>query len=214
MKTEHATGIKLLIVDDHPLVLEGLRACLGSGEHIENIVEAMNGEDAIAKARENPPDVVLMDISMPQMSGLAATRKLLATCPTCKVLILTMHENREYIAEAMRAGASGYVLKDTSPRELLSAIDTVHRGEKYFSSGVGRVVEEEPAPSGQALSARELQVLKRIADGLSNKEIAGRLSLSVRTIETHRERIMRKLGIHTVAGLTKYAIARGITTVE
>ncbi len=213
MKTEHATGIKLMIVDDHPLVLEGLRACLGGGAQIEKIIEAGNGEDALEKAKEHAPDVVLMDISMPHMSGLAATRRMLAANPRCKVLILTMHENREYIAEAMRAGASGYILKDTSPRELFDAIDAVYRGEKYFSPGVGKVVVDNPPSPAQDLSARELQVLKRIVDGLSNKEIATKLSLSVRTIETHRERIMRKLSIHTVAGLTKYAISKGLTTV-
>jgi two-component system nitrate/nitrite response regulator NarL len=160
-----------------------------------------------------------MDINMPQMNGLDAMTNLRKQVPEAKILVLTMHDNREYIARVVRSGARGYLLKDSAPAELVSAIKAVHRGEVYFSPSVSKVLIEEMAdgrkasgPDQQPLTDREREVLSLIAEGLLNKQIADRLGIGVRTIETHRERIMRKLDIHTVAGLTKYAIARGMTT--
>ena len=220
MKKGKAIKIKLLLVDDHPIVLDGIKTHLGEQKDLEVVGEAANGQEALRKAKLLLPDVVLMDITMPHMNGLEATAQLRKQLPQCKVLILTMHESREYIAQIMRLGARGYLLKDCSPAELVLAIKTVHQGEVYFSPSISRLLVQgivdgrrpeniEPPP---ALTDRECEVLSLIAEGLLNKQIADRLGIGVRTIETHRERIMRKLDIHTVAGLTKYAISRGMTT--
>ena len=220
MKKGKAIKIKLLLVDDHPIVLDGIKTHLGEQKDLEVVGEAANGQEALRKAKLLLPDVVLMDITMPHMNGLEATAQLRKQLPQCKVLILTMHESREYIAQIMRLGARGYLLKDCSPAELVLAIKTVHQGEVYFSPSISRLLVQgivdgrrpeniEPPP---ALTDRECEVLSLISEGLLNKQIADRLGIGVRTIETHRERIMRKLDIHTVAGLTKYAISRGMTT--
>lgn len=220
MKKDKAKKIRLLLVDDHPIVLDGIKTHLSEQKELEVVGEATNGQDALRKAKLLLPDVVLMDITMPHMNGLEATAQLRKLVPASKVLILTMHESREYIAHIMRLGARGYLLKDCSPAELVLAIKTVHHGEVYFSPSISRVLVqgivdgrrpgEISAPP--ALTDRECEVLSLIAEGLLNKQIADRLGIGVRTIETHRERIMRKLDIHTVAGLTKYALSRGMTT--
>ncbi|MBE7464350.1 MAG: response regulator transcription factor [Planctomycetes bacterium] len=208
--------IRILLADDHPLVREGLIACLARDEGIRVVGEAASGEAALREAERLRPDVVLLDITMPGLNGIQATRKLKELLPSVRILLLTMHNNKEYILEGLRAGADGYALKDAAPRELIEAVRTVHRGERFFSSSVLEILAEagvssdEPVGAGGALSARETQVLGQIAEGLSNKEIAAKLGVSVRTIEKHRERIMRKLEIHSTAGLTKYAIAHGL----
>jgi two-component system nitrate/nitrite response regulator NarL len=209
-----------LLVDDHPIVLDGIKSHLGAQPDFEVVGDASNGLDAVRKAKLTLPDVVLLDINMPNMNGLEAMVHLRKQVPNAKVIILTMHDSKEYIAQIVRLGARGYLLKDCSPTELVSAIKAVHAGEVYFSPTVSKVLVEEmvdgkkspeqPAPA--PLTEREREVLSLIAEGLLNKQIADRLGIGVRTIETHRERIMRKLDIHTVAGLTKYAIARGMTT--
>ncbi|MCZ7647250.1 MAG: response regulator transcription factor [Planctomycetota bacterium] len=210
--------LRILLVDDHPLVREGLLACLtGHGRH-EVVGEASDGREALELAARLKPDVVLMDISMPVLNGIQSTALLRKRMPEAKVILLTMHDNREYIVEGMRAGAHGYVLKDAAPQELLQAVEAVTRGERYFSASIPSALVEtclrgEPGPA-PALSRRETEVLRLIADGLSNKEAAARLDVSVRTIEKHRERIMRKLDIHSAAGLTKYAILHGLTKVN
>jgi two-component system nitrate/nitrite response regulator NarL len=214
--------IRLLLVDDHPLVREGLRSCLAHHEHLDIIGEAADGWQAIQKARELWPDIILMDLNLPNLSGLDATIALRKELPDIKVLILTIHDKREYVLEISRSGAHGYVLKEASPQELVQAIEAVDRGEAFFSPKIAQFVltdyveragkpEQAPIPM---LSARERQVLALIAEGCRNKEIAGKLSVGVRTVETHRERIMRKLDIHNVAGLTKFAIAKKITELE
>jgi two-component system nitrate/nitrite response regulator NarL len=209
----------LLLVDDHPLVLEGIKSHLCAQAEFEVVGDASTGNEAITKARLLQPDVVLMDIAMPRMNGLEAVTALRQQAPHAKVLVLTMHDNREYIAQMIRLGARGYVLKDTSPAELIRAIKLVHAGEVFFSPSASRVLVDEvvslgqtraPSPSPATLTGRERDVLVLIAEGHSNKRIAVRLGLGVRTVETHRERIMRKLDIHTVAGLTKYAISNGM----
>ncbi|HWX21454.1 MAG TPA: response regulator transcription factor [Candidatus Binatia bacterium] len=209
--------IKVLLVDDHPVVRRGVAACLARFPNLLVVGEAANGQDGIRKARELLPDVVLMDIDMPKMSGLAATEVLRKELPQVKVLILSMHSHSEYVLRIIQAGARGYVLKEASPDDLAGAIEAVQAGEVFFSPEVARVAlnqfvrrngsSEEP---GHRITSREREVLIAIAEGLSNKEIASRLGVGVRTVETHRERIMRKLNIHSVAGLTKYAIAKGL----
>jgi two-component system nitrate/nitrite response regulator NarL len=221
VKKEKPKKNKLLLVDDHPIVLDGIKSHLCAQPDFEVVGDAANGQDALRKAKLTLPDVVLMDISMPHMNGLEAMANLRKQVPNAKVLILTMHDSKEYIAQVVRSGARGYLLKDSSPAELVSAIKAVHGGEVYFSPSVSKVLIEEMAdgnkrslnaPAPPPLTDREREVLSLIAEGLLNKQIADRLGIGVRTIETHRERIMRKLDIHTVAGLTKYAIARGMTS--
>ena len=211
--------IRLLIVDDHPVVRRGIAACLNHKENIEIIGEAADGRDAVRKARELLPDIVLMDINMPQMNGLAVTEWLRREMPKVNVLILSMHSNTEYVLRIIQSGARGYVLKDAPTDELIRAIETVQGGEAYFSSDVARVALTQfvrgrnDGPAVSQLTNREREVLTQIAEGLSNKEIACQLGVGVRTVETHRERIMRKLDIHNVAGLTRFAISKGLVSV-
>ena len=221
MKGNRVRRIKVLLVDDHPIVREGLKAHLATQPDLQVVGEAANGQEALRLAREVLPDVVLMDLTMPQMNGLEAIARLPKKTPRAKVLVLTMHENKEYIAQSIRLGARGYLRKDTSPAELVRAIKAVHAGEVFLSPAASRVVADEfqrgdkpPTPEPPLLSDREREVLVLIAEGLSNKEVADRLGIGVRTAETHRERLMRKLNIRTVAGLTKFAVARGLVPLE
>ncbi len=221
MKPSRKKKIKLLLVDDHPIVLEGIKSHLSAQEGFEVVADASNGQEAVRQAQLHRPDVILMDISMPTMNGLHAMGQLRRRAPDSKVLVLTMHDNREYISQLVRLGARGYLLKDTAPAELVRAIRLVHAGEACFSPIANRVLLDElvngkakktkdATSTANALTAREREVLILIAEGLSNKEIARKLGVSVRTVETHRERVMRKLSIRTVAGLTRHAIAEGI----
>lgn len=221
VKKDKPGKIRLLLVDDHPIVLDGIKSHLCAQPEFEVVGDASNGQDALRKAKLTLPDVILMDISMPHMNGLEAIGHIRKQVPNAKILILTMHESKEYIAQVVRSGARGYMLKDSAPAELVGAIKAVHKGEVYFSPSVSKVLVQEMtdgtrrSPNGSEqlpLTDREREVLSLIAEGLLNKQIADRLGIGVRTIETHRERIMRKLDIHTVAGLTKYAIARGMTS--
>ncbi len=211
--------IRLLLVDDHPLVREGIRSCLHPHKQLEIVGEAADGREALAKAKELNPDIVLMDINLPRTNGLEATRLLRREAPQTRVLILTVHNNKEYVLQIVRAGARGYVLKDTSPGELVQAIEQVNRGEAFFSADVARFVLNDYVTSSgrrksgeEELSDREREVLALIAEGYSNKSIASKLGLSVRTVETHRARIMRKLNTHSTAGLTKFAISQGMAS--
>ena len=211
--------IQLLVVDDHPVVRRGIVSCLARHPNFQVVGEAGDGEAALGKARELGPDIVLMDLDLPQMDGLAVTEILRRERPGVKVLILSMHSSAECVMRMLKAGARGYVLKGASPEELVQAIETVEAGETFFSPQVARLalnqlVDGSGEEAAGELTAREREVLIQIADGLSNKEIAARLSLGVRTVETHRERIMRKLSIHSIAGLTKYAIGRGWVTLR
>ena len=211
--------IKLLVVDDHPVVRKGISLCLARHETLEVAGEAADGRDAIRKSRELQPDIVLMDINMPHMSGLAVTEQLRREMPKIKVLILSMHGNTDYVLRILQSGARGYVLKDAPPEELVRAIETVHAGDTYFSADVARLALNQFVrgntgnPQAPQLTNREREVLILVADGFSNKEIASQLGVGVRTVETHRERIMRKLDIHTIAGLTKFAIVQGLVSV-
>ena len=208
--------IRILLVDDHPLVLDGINARLEDEAGIEVVGQANNGKEALLKAREVGPDVVLMDVSMPVMSGFEATRHFKAELPDIHVLILSMHDDHEYIHKLMQAGASGYVLKDVSSDELIEAIESVHRGNTYFSSGASQCLSSDSKGDSSIdeslLTRREETVLRLIAEGQCNKDIARSLNISVRTVETHRLNIKNKLDIHTAAGLTKYAIEYGLVS--
>ena len=212
--------IKVLVADDHPVVRKGLQSCLAKHGHLKVVGEAADGDEALRKTRELAPDVVLMDISMPGMNGLAVTEVLRKELPEVKVLVLSVHSNKSSIFRVIQAGAHGYVSKEAPPEELLRAIESVSGGEPHFSEDIARAALTEFVNSGgkkepfAQLTTREREVLVQIAEGRSNKEIADHLKIGVRTIETHRERIMRRLNIHSVAGLTKYAIANNLISLE
>jgi DNA-binding NarL/FixJ family response regulator len=212
--------IRLLLVDDHPVVRKGIASCLAHHATIEVVGEAGDGHEALRKARELAPDIILMDIGMPQMNGLAVAETLRKDFPRMKVLILSMHSQTDYVLRIIKSGARGYVLKSASADELIKAIETVNTGEVCFSPEVARLALNQfvrgpgDGPQAADLSNREREVVTQIADGLSNKEIASRLGVGVRTIETHRERVMNKLNIHNVAGLTKFAIAKGLISLR
>jgi len=210
----------VLVADDHPVVRKGLQSCLSRAGRIRLVGEAADGDEALRKARELKPDVVLMDISMPGMNGLTVTEMLRKELPDMKVLVLSVQRNKDSIFRVIQAGAHGYVSKEAPSEEVVRAIESVHGGEPFFSEEIARAALNEFIKSGgkkepfSQLTSREREVLVLIAEGQSNKEIADRLNIGVRTIETHRERIMRRLNIHSVAGLTKYAIANGLVTLE
>ncbi len=212
--------IKILIADDHPVVRKGLQSCLTKLDRLKVVGEATDGEQAMQKALELAPDVVLMDISMPRRNGLSVTEALRKEAPKIKILILSVHSNKEYIFRIIQAGAHGYVSKESSPEQLLHAIVSVYDGQTFFSPEIAQAALSQLVSNGgktepfTQLTSREREVLVLIAEGQSNKEIANRLGIGVRTIETHRERIMRRLDIHSVAGLTKFAIANGLVSLE
>ena len=212
--------IRILVADDHPVVRKGLQSCLARQERIKVVGEAADGEEALQKALELSPDVVLLDISMPRKDGLAVTGALRKAAPQIKVLILSVHSNKEYLFRIIQAGAHGYVSKEASPDQLMHAIESVNNGEAFFSPEVAQAALSQLVNNGgkkdpfAQLTGREKEVLVLIAQGQSNKEIANHLGIGVRTIETHRERIMRRLDIHSVAGLTKFAIANGLISLE
>jgi DNA-binding NarL/FixJ family response regulator len=212
-----ARTIRVLVADDHMIVRSGIRHVLESESDFEVVGEAGSGSEAISLASELKPDVVVLDISMPDQSGLEVAARLRTSSGTPRVLILSMHDNAEYVLESVRAGAHGYLLKDTAATELRDAIRAVCRGESYFSPPVASRLsaavrgEHDNQHSGvEQLTGREREVLLGVARGRTNKEIATELGISHRTVETHRESLMRKLQIRTVAELTRFAIESGM----
>ena len=202
------TPVHIMLVDDHPLVRDGLRARLEAVPHFRVVAEADSGQDALALAGGTRIDLVLMDITMRDGSGIEATARLTANHPDIAVLILSMHDKLEYVTQAMQAGARGYVLKDAPGKDIVLAIDTVMAGGIYYSAAVARQLAR-PAAQDNQLTLREQEVLRHIANGESNKQIARALDLSVRTVETHRLNIKRKLGIEGQAELIKFAVQHG-----
>ncbi len=216
--------IRVLVADDHTIVRKGLCALLDGDKEIEVVGDAENGREAIKKVEQVQPDIVLMDITMPGLNGLETTRQLKKRHPKTKILILTMHDNEEYIFETLRAGASGYLVKRTAPEELISAIHAVNRGESFLSPSISKRViagyirvgqsEQEEDEAFEKLTDREREVLQLIAEGRVNREIAELLHISIKTVETHRSHIMEKLNIRNIAELTQYAIRKGLISLS
>ncbi|MDE3058353.1 MAG: response regulator transcription factor [Bacteroidota bacterium] len=216
--------IRILLADDHSIVRSGLRSLFRTTHEFVVVGEASNGEDAVRLAIRHHPDIVIMDISMPKMSGIEATKLIKQRHPDIKVLILTIHDNQEYIYELIRAGANGYVLKDAEKQEIFTAVRTVTSSEPFFSPGVSKLIieniaknsDEQPHTAGSnlRLTKREAEVLRLVAQGLTSREIADKLCLSISTINTHRTNLMQKLDIHETAGLVRFAIQEGLAKAE
>jgi DNA-binding NarL/FixJ family response regulator len=213
-------SIRVLLADDHAIVREGLRALIDKQPDMEIVGEARDGREAIRMAREQVPDVAILDVSMPGLNGVEATRRITRELPDIKVLGLSMHTERQFVGAVIDAGASGYLVKDCALEELIRAVRCVVNGQVYLSPSVAGVVVEGYRAKGHgesafsALSLREREVLQLIAEGLSTKEIADHLNVSAKTVGTHREHIMTKLEIRSIAGLTKYAIREGVTSIK
>jgi len=212
------TAVRVIIADDHAMVREGIKSVLERAG-FEVVGEASSGTEVLPLAEQVQPDVAVLDISMPGETGLQAAAKLRQALPHIRVLILSMYDNSEYVLESVRAGAHGYLLKDGAAQELANAIRAVRDGEAYFSPAVaarlsaavrGDIEREQRRSNLDLLTGREREVLAGIAKGLTNKEIASELGISHRTVETHRESLMKKLGIRTVAGLTKFSLEAGL----
>ncbi len=215
-------SIQILLVDDHSITREGLYALLEKKPNFSVIKLAENGRAALKLAREHKPDVIVMDINMPDLNGIDATRQILAELPDVKIIALSMYSDRSYVKGMLQAGASGYLLKNCAFDELAKAIETVYNNQTYLSPKISEIVRKEfvklmksdDASATELLTDREREVLQMIAEGYKTKEIADRIHVSVKTVEARRRQIMEKLNIDSVAGLTKFAIREGITSVE
>jgi len=211
--------IRILIADDHGVVAEGLKHLIDAQQDMEVIAIVADGREAVRVAKETTPDVVLMDLSMPELNGADATRAILGERAECKVIVLSMYAEREYVRRALKAGAAGYVVKRSAAKEVVDAIRAVNAGQRYLSPRVADVVIDDYAGDGKAdllekLSAREREVLQLLAEGKTGSQIAERLALSQKTVETYRARLVEKLGIRDVAGLVKFAIQRGLVSLD
>ncbi|MGH8707569.1 MAG: response regulator [Burkholderiales bacterium] len=210
--------IRVLIVDDHAVVRDGLQALLAKAEDLQVVGVAGNGREAIEQAQRARPDVVVMDIGMPELDGVEATRRLREKCPESRVLILSMHLSSEHVARALHAGALGYVLKESAGEEVAEAIRAVSAGRRYLSHRLSDLMIDDFLRDGvkvsplDRLSLRESEVLKWVVEGHTNADIAERLALSVKTVETYRARIMRKLGVKDTVDLVKFAMRHGIVS--
>ncbi len=212
--------IKVLLADDHTIVRQGLRALLDSQEDIEVVGEAKDGRQAFEKTKELLPDVVVIDITMPNLNGVEATRQIKKLNQEIKVLVLTVHDNEEYVHQILQAGASGYLLKESAVSDLVSAINAVKEGDIFLSPSISKVVVKDyirhavdgsgDFDSLDVLTGREREVLQLIAEGHTNREVAHNLKLSVKTVDVHRSHIMEKLNIHDITGLVKYSIRKGL----
>ena len=202
--------VRIVIVDDHPLVAEGIQAILETYDDLTVVGTLSNGADAVAQVESLAPDVMLLDLNMPRIGGIAATEMILERRPGTRILILSMHDSPEYISAALGHGAVGYVLKDVPTDEIKVAIDTVMRGERYLCPGSEAALSPRTADGREPLTSREQTILLLLAEGRSNREVAAELEISVRTVETHRKNLKRKLGIASTAGLTRYALEHGV----
>ncbi len=201
---------KVLIVDDHPMVAEGIQSLLESYDGIEVVGTLTDGQEAVDQVCTLSPDVILLDLNMPGLSGLSATELILEARPETRILILTMHNSAEYVLTALSHGAKGYVLKDVPTEEIHTAIEAVMAGQQYLCTGAKAALQPKIADGREPLTSREQTILLELAQGKSNKEVAVGLGISVRTVETHRNNIKRKLGISSTAGLTRYAMEHGV----
>jgi DNA-binding NarL/FixJ family response regulator len=210
--------IGVLLADDHAVVRQGLRALLEAEDDMAVVGEAENGRQAVAQAKRALPDVVVMDVAMPGLNGLEATRQIARNLPSSKVLVLTSYGDDDYVTQLLEAGATGYLVKQTAAADLLKAIREVHRGHPFFSPSIAKRLRQQqsetfagglPAARPSRLTSREAEVLQLVAEGLANKQIAAELDISIKTVEKHRQQAMNKLNIHDVAGLTRYAVAKG-----
>lgn len=211
--------IKVLVVDDHPLVRRGVTVCLSRHRDINVVGETGDAREVASLAHELQPDVIVMDIGMPYMNGMEVTDLLRRQLPHIRVLVLSIHETPEYVREAMQTGAHGYILKGIPCADLICAVETVYRGELYFKSPMMQTVREQSLCESKdsdspRLTEREREVLIQIAEGCSNKEIASKLGIAVRTVETHRENLMQKLKIRSAAGLARFAVARQLVPAQ
>lgn len=202
--------IRVLLADDHPMVLAGVKGVLDSYDHIEVVGTATNGNEALVEFDALRPDVVVMDLNMPELNGLAATEIMLERNPDTKVLILSMHNSPEYISTAMRHGARGYLLKEVATDKIVEAIEKINAGEIVHCPGTEKTMDADDKQGREPLTSREQTILLQLASGKSNKEVAIALEISPRTVETHRLNLKRKLGISSAAGLTRYALAHGV----
>ena len=214
-------GLRILIADDHEVARQGIRALLESHPGWEVCAEAKDGREAVELATNSKPDIVLLDIGMPNLNGLDAARQILAISPTIRILILTMHDAEQVVREVLAAGARGFVLKSDAARDLVAAVDALQHRRTFFTTRVTQMVlnaylhqEKESQPLAKAvLTPREREVIQLLAEGKTSKEVAVALKLSVKTAETHRTNLMRKLDLHSVADLTLYAIRNGIVQI-
>jgi DNA-binding NarL/FixJ family response regulator len=214
--------IRVLLADDHKIMREGLRSLLANEEEIEVVSEAENGRQTLELVRQVKPDVVVMDIAMPDLNGIEATQRIVSHESAPKVIALSMHSDKRFVTQMLRAGASGYLLKDCALEELAFAIRTVATRGVYLSPAIAGVVTEEivhPMTSTDSgvcspLTSREREVLQLLAEGHGTKEIAAMIDVSVKTVETHRQNVMAKLDLHSIAELTKYAVREGLTSLE
>ena len=215
-------SIRILLADDHKITRQGLRSLLEKQQDMEVVAEAENGRAAVRLAAEMAPDVVIMDVTMPDLNGVEAAKQILSKSPDIKIVALSMHSDASFVTEMLKSGASGYLLKDCAFEELARAIRAVIDDKTYLSPSISGVVVEDYVhrlskadfSNPDVLSDREREVLQLMAEGNSTKQIAVKLHISIKTVETHRRQIMKKLDIHTVAELTKYAIRKGLTSLE
>ncbi len=211
------TDVRILLADDHAMLRDGVRMVLESHPGFQVVGTADNGRDAVRLAEELRPDIAVLDVAMPEINGLEATRAIIECSPQTSVVVLSMHEGEEYLREALRAGASGYVLKRAAAKELVGAINAIRRGESYLDPALTRTLisdyvrqVERSGDAPDSLTDRELEVLTLVAEGLTNRQIALQLNISIKTVQTHRANLMDKLNLHDRTELVRYAIRRGL----
>lgn len=214
--------IKILLADDHKIIRDGLRALIDNEEDMEVVVDALNGRDALSLAKVYNPDIIIMDINMPDLNGIDATKMILKENPDVKVIALSIHSTTKFVKEMLKAGVSGYLVKHCAYEELAKAIRIVMNGKQYLSSEIVGVVMDDYASTFSSnkntvfstLTPREREILQLVAEGLKSDQIASRLFISVKTVSTHRRKIMKKLNLNSIAGLTRYAISEGLVSQE